>query len=148
MNNPLRMIPLGLHNIFWCKVVQVYSEPCQTSKMEFFAKMIDGLHLLTIFAKKPILDSKFNIAYSLREKYPYLEFFWSVFSRIQFECGKVRTRKFLNRDTFFKHWLSICWWHVHVGVLHVLSNEGITPMMSADFDFNRRFSCLKQFCNY
>ena len=100
MNDTLRMIPLGLHNIFWCKVVQVYSEPCQTSKMEFFAKMIDGFHLLTIFAKKPILDSKFNIAYSLREKYPYLEFFWSVFSHIQFECGKCGPENFWIRTLF------------------------------------------------
>ena len=31
--------------------------------------------------------------YSLREKCPYSEFFWS-------ECRKIRTRKTPNRDTF------------------------------------------------
>ena len=30
---------------------------------------------------------------SLYEKCPYSEFFWSVFSRVQSECGKIRTRK-------------------------------------------------------
>ena len=55
----------------------------------------------------------------MREKCPYLEFFWFVFSRIrtkygeirimerysvslhiQSECGKIRTKKTLNTDTF------------------------------------------------
>ena len=34
---------------------------------------------------------------SLREKCPYSEFFWFVFSR---ECGKIRTRETPNTDTF------------------------------------------------
>ena len=33
-----------------------YSEPCQTSKMERFAKTVDGLKPLTIFTKHSILD--------------------------------------------------------------------------------------------
>ena len=47
---------------------------------------------------------------SLRENCLYLEFFWSVFSRIwteygislriQSKCGKIRTRKSSNTDTF------------------------------------------------
>ena len=52
-----------------------------------------------------------NILYrKLREKCSYSEFFWSAFSRIrteycvclrfQFECGKIRTRKSSNTDTF------------------------------------------------
>ena len=47
---------------------------------------------------------------SLCKKCPYLEFYWSVFFRIrtkrygvslriQFECGKIRTRKTPNTDT-------------------------------------------------
>ena len=46
----------------------------------------------------------------LREKYPYSEFFWSLFSRIQTEYeeilriqskyGKIQTRKSPNTDTF------------------------------------------------
>ena len=49
---------------------------------------------------------------SLREKCPDLELFWSAFScirteygeislRIQFECGKMRTRINSNTDTFY-----------------------------------------------
>ena len=42
---------------------------------------------------------------TIREKCPYSEFFWSVFSdcvslRIQSECRKIRTRKTPNTDTF------------------------------------------------
>ena len=50
---------------------------------------------------------------TLCEKYPYSEFYWSVFFRIQTEyvdigvflliqseCGKIRTRKTPNTDTF------------------------------------------------
>ena len=48
---------------------------------------------------------------TLRKKYLYSEFFWSVFSRIrteyaeislriQYECRKTRTRKSPNMDTF------------------------------------------------
>ena len=52
--------------------------------------------------------------YSLHEKCSYSELFWSVFSRIwteygealvslriQFECGKIRTRTAPNTDTFY-----------------------------------------------
>ena len=47
-----------------------------------------------------------NDAAPLRKKCPYLEFFWSVFSRIRTECGeirsmKIRTRKTPNTDTFY-----------------------------------------------
>ena len=34
----------------------LYSEPCQTSKMELFLKIINGRKPLTIFAKSSILD--------------------------------------------------------------------------------------------
>ena len=33
---------------------EVYSEPCQTSKMECFAKIVSGWKSLTIFAKYSI----------------------------------------------------------------------------------------------
>ena len=35
---------------------KAYSEPCQTSKMEFFAKLVKGFKPLTIFVKSSILD--------------------------------------------------------------------------------------------
>ena len=37
-------------------ISEAYSEPCQLSKMEFFAKIFNGLKLLTVFAKISILD--------------------------------------------------------------------------------------------
>ena len=40
---------------------------------------------------------------TLREKCPYSQLFWSVFSRIQFECAKVRTRITPNTDTLKGH---------------------------------------------
>ena len=45
------------------------------------------------------LPTKFRKC-SLREKCPYSELFWPVFSHIQSECGKVRTRIAPNKDTF------------------------------------------------
>ena len=36
--------------------VETYSEPNQTSKMEFFAKIINGFQPLTIFAKRSFVD--------------------------------------------------------------------------------------------
>ena len=45
---------------------------------------------------------------TLREKCPYSELFWSVFSRIrpeygeiQFKCGKMQTKITQNADTFY-----------------------------------------------
>ena len=38
---------------------------------------------------------------SLHEKCPHSELFWSAFSRIQCECGKMRTRITPNTDTFY-----------------------------------------------
>ena len=33
-----------------------HSEPCQTLKMELFAKIVNGFQTLTVFAKSSILD--------------------------------------------------------------------------------------------
>ena len=35
---------------------EAYSEPCQTSKMKLFVKIVNGRKSLTLFAKSPILD--------------------------------------------------------------------------------------------
>ena len=35
---------------------EVYSKPCQTSKMERFAKIFNDFYPLTFFAKRTILD--------------------------------------------------------------------------------------------
>ena len=45
-----------------------------------------------------IIWTKNNL--TLSKNCPYLEFVWSVFSRIQSECQKIRTRKTPNKDTF------------------------------------------------
>ena len=65
-------------------------------------------------AKLRYMLSPFLLFRSLREKYPYWEFSWSVYRafglnterhfvplRIQFEYGKIRTRKTPNTDTFY-----------------------------------------------
>ena len=38
------------------KMLEAYLEPCQTSKMEFHAKIINGFWKFNIFAKKFIVD--------------------------------------------------------------------------------------------
>ena len=37
--------------------LEAYSESCQTSKMECFAKIVNGYKLLTVFAKHSISDA-------------------------------------------------------------------------------------------
>ena len=53
---------------------------------------------------RTLCDQKWRIkkdkTHSLRGKSPYSEFFWSVFSRIQSECGKIRTSNVPNKFTF------------------------------------------------
>ena len=55
---------------------EAYSEPCQTSKIEVFAQIVNGFWFLTIFAKSPILDvwsdSEFasEASYNFAEKAP------------------------------------------------------------------------------
>ena len=67
----------------------------------------------------------------LHKKCPYSEFFWSVFFRlrteygeirnIQSKCGKIRTRKTTNTDTFY----AVNLFHFIVQVL-----EAVTPRYS------------------
>ena len=40
----------------WTLNSEAYSEPCQTSKVEIFAKIVNGFCQLTIFSKRSILD--------------------------------------------------------------------------------------------
>ena len=58
--------------------------------------------LITIFALFVIAEVQLRELQkeTLREKCPYSKFFWSVCFRIQPKCGKVRTRKIPNTDTF------------------------------------------------
>ena len=45
-----------LFKLYFSKHAKEYSKPNQTSKMEFFAKINNGFHPLTIFTKNSILD--------------------------------------------------------------------------------------------
>ena len=55
---------------------EAYSGPCQTSKMEVFAQILNGFYFLTIFLKSSILDvwqdSQFasKVSYEIAEKAP------------------------------------------------------------------------------
>ena len=86
--------------------------------MELFVEIIYSLKPLTIFGQKlpslmfgRVLNTPLNLELALHEKCPYSEFFWSVFSsiqteygkilRIKSECGKIRTRKTPNTYTFY-----------------------------------------------
>ena len=54
----------------------------------------------------------------MHKKCPYLEFVWSVFSRIpsvriQSECGKIKTRKTPNAATFYAAPATICFFFIN-----------------------------------
>ena len=70
-------------------ILKSYSEPCQTSKLERFAKIVDGFKPLTIFAKRSILD--------VRQGYEYVFVFrWKSFKSINFNSVKIEH----NNQTF------------------------------------------------
>ena len=50
------------------KTPKAYSEPSQTSKIEPFAKIVYGFQLLTIFAKRSILDFWLGSEYAFKLK--------------------------------------------------------------------------------
>ena len=47
---------LHFAEILLCSETEPHSEPCQTSKMEFLAKIVHGFKLLIVFVKNVILD--------------------------------------------------------------------------------------------
>ena len=92
----------------------------ETSLMEFFAKIMNGLKrkkwfptlvMPSLQAFKTSASLWVSWKYSVRKKCPYSELFWSIFSRIRTEygysvslrilseCGKKRTRITPNTDT-------------------------------------------------
>ena len=71
-------------NEIFIEFLEVHSELSQTFKIDLFAKIVSGWKLLTIFVKGSIL----NAWLALREKCPYSEIFWSIFSRIWTEYGE------------------------------------------------------------
>ena len=43
--------------LIWSRWQEAYSKPCQTSKVECFAKIVNGFHRLTVFTKRSNLDN-------------------------------------------------------------------------------------------
>ena len=43
-------------NAFSYSTLEVYLDPCQTSKMKYFVKIVNGFYPLTILSKSSILD--------------------------------------------------------------------------------------------
>ena len=106
----------------WKKYKKIYSNIEKSAQEPYiivhkWIAVRPGRNLYTLVHKITgnILNVEGNIYYqqniSLREKYPFSELFWSVFSRfrtkywilcIQPECGNVRTRITLKTDTFYE----------------------------------------------
>ena len=64
------------------------------------------------------------------EKFPYSEFFWSVFSRILSECGKIRIKKSANTDTFHAvlytfHSCSVSRWNPKISNYVLMLNQNL-----------------------
>ena len=61
----------------WSCQTETYLEPCQISKMECFAKIINGFQPLTIFARRSILDVRqgsmyFSVKHLVMQQLDYL----------------------------------------------------------------------------
>ena len=80
-----------LRGIYWFPI-KTYLEPCQTFKMERFAKIVNSLKLLTIFEKAPslVFDRVLNMPL------PVKQFLISGLSYIHW------TASMRNRETVFK----------------------------------------------
>ena len=99
------------------KLWTLYQETLQIVRCSYVTR-VENIRLETIY-EKYVLNyfvyvfscgfNKFSTAIlieSLRKKFPYALFFWSVFSRSWAEYGKIRTRKTPNTGTF--HAVSAC----------------------------------------
>ena len=65
---------------------ETYSEPCHKSKMESFAKIVNGLKVLAIFAKRFILDIWQGFEYVFVIFYSY-SFYMKTYTQSEFnEC--------------------------------------------------------------
>ena len=89
----------------------IYSEPCQTSKLELFAKIVNGVQPLTIFAKIFIIDvsewvlnAPVQIYAFCRENWVFPYFlFWKIHI---FSAGLLRFTKEIFKECLFLFWLS------------------------------------------
>ena len=72
-----------------------FLEPCKTSKMEVFGKIVNGFQPQWFYrvVNMPEKTSHWLSLYSLPKKCPYSELFWSAFSRIGTEYEQIRSNE-------------------------------------------------------
>ena len=76
---------------------EVYSEPSRTSKVVLFAKIVNGFHLLTIFAKGSILDVRMGSEYASTSYYE---------TKIQ-KAEKMRNRSKQDKNYILRNFKNI-----------------------------------------
>ena len=69
--------------------LQTFSEPSGTSKMELFAKIINGYKPLTISAKSSILEVRVSLHPSFQELYTWSAHRMQVLFQINYVQNKV-----------------------------------------------------------
>ena len=52
-----------------CSTAEKYSEPCQASKMEFFAKKVNGFQTLTSFAEAPSYQNDYHLLLTFKNDF-------------------------------------------------------------------------------
>ena len=80
---------------------------------------------------------------SLRKTCPYLVLFWSVFSRIQSEYGKIRTRITLNTDTFYVVYLNT---FIRLRICNILQQICSFDSKFGPFLDQRKTNCMTNNC--
>ena len=72
-----------------------FLEPCKTSKMEVFAKIVNGFQPQWFYmvVKMPKKTSHWPSLYSVRKNCPHSELFRSAFSRIRTGYGQIRSNE-------------------------------------------------------
>ena len=78
-----------------------FLEPCKTSKMEVFAKIVNGFQPQWFYrvVNMPEKTSHWLSLYSVHKKCPHSELFSSAFSRIRTEYGQIRSNENTDRIT-------------------------------------------------
>ena len=92
-------------NAWFHHITSAYNLPRIARKLlvifecDFTAGRNLGIRLISLL--HCVVNLKSLLGITLREKCPYLELFWSVFSRIRTKYGKIRTRITPNMNTFY-----------------------------------------------
>ena len=85
----------------------------------------------------------------MHKKCPYLEFVWSVFSRIpsvriQFECGKIKTRKTPNTAIFYAVPAAVCFFFINSKIFGINRFRTKVNIYCAKIDMDQ--ITLKRYC--